>query len=392
MKLDNIISNAIFKSETLKNVKEMSIVDTFIKSFCKEKLIIISKFSKSDQYILYSFDPYIQSLELCKELYEYMKYLKLITSVYQKEFIIMNIYKPFIIIRSALVNRPYMMNLHINDYPDFLYAIFQYKDLYNYKNCKQIYNNTYNLSLINDTDVIKICNEKNIPLSDSHIDTIHNSFYKKIIEELYIFLDGFKDIIFLDAYAYQRLKGNNIKFTDVINFLYPNILEISYAINNKIKDYMKSNYSDEYRFEIFIRQYNNMNFDDFRLIRTMISLRYFNNDFSKTIELTNFYNSLSYDPIPIYNINDAKFPHEFVYKRFSLIMLCILFIYKPYEYKNRISNIIRLYNKYNPFSKDIQYVGTFRMESYDKKIFNKDKNAYPYIPYNDKNLNNIMDE
>ena len=388
MKLDNIISNAVYKTDTISNERSMSEIHSFIKDYCQEKMIIISTKSRQDYYILYSFDPYLQSLDLCKKLYDYMKYIKLITSIYQKEFIIMNIFKPFIVIRSALVNRTYMLNLKTDSYPDFLYSIFQYKEMYNYKNCKEIYNN---ISKILDDDVLDFCKEKDVSLTNNIIDNIHNSLYRNIIENIYEFLDNYNGIVFLDNYAYKRLQSNKIVYSDIINIIYNNIIEISYVLNNRIKDYMKANYSD-YKIEIHIRQYNNMNFDDFRLNRTCISLKYFNDKKNKTIELINIFNSTSYDPIPVYFINDNIFPHVFVLKRFILIYLCVLFIYKPYDYKQKINNMMVVFNKYDPKIKNIKYIGTFKLESYDKKQFNKGKHAYPYIPYIDKTLNNILED
>ena len=51
-----------------------------------------------------------------------------------------------------------------------------------------------------------------------------------------------------------------------------------------------------------------------------------------------------------------------------------------------------VFNKYDPKIKNIKYIGTFKLESYDKKQFNKGKHAYPYIPYIDKTLNNILED
>lgn len=385
MKLDNIISNAVYKTDTISNERSMSEIHSFIKDYCQEKMIIISTKSRQDYYILYSFDPYLQSLDLCKKLYDYMKYIKLITSIYQKEFIIMNIFKPFIVIRSALVNRTYMFNLKTDSYPDFLYSIFQYKEMYNYKNCKEIYNN---ISKILDDDVLDFCKEKDVSLTNNIIDNIHNSLYRNIIENIYEFLDNYNGIVFLDNYAYKRLQSNKIVYSDIINIIYNNIIEISYVLNNRIKDYMKANYSD-YKIEIHIRQYNNMNFDDFRLNRNSITISYTKDDSKKSIELINIFNATSYDPIPIIKIKEKLFPHVFVFRRFILIIISILLIYKPYSYKDRINNLLIAYKNYTHPDGDIIYTGIFRLESYDKKIYNAGKNIHAYIPYKDNKLNSI---
>lgn len=383
MKLDNIISNARFKADLFKEDAQWNIIKNIVFEFCEKNMLIISNNSKYDKYILYSFDPYVHSLDLCKELYSNMKYIRLITSIYKKEFIIMNIFKPIIIIRSALVNRQFMINLHLDYYPEFLYSIFKYKDLYNYKNCKELYEmETYN----DDSNIYNFCKEKGIQIKNK-TDNIHNKFYRNIIQHIYEFISTINEIIFLDNYCIEILKkDNNIDYHDIINVIYLNTTELLFWINNTIKEFMKK---ENMKYEISIRQYNNMNFDDFRLNRNSITISYTKDDSKKSIELINIFNATSYDPIPIIKIKGKLFPHVFVFRRFILIIISILLIYKPYSYKDRINNLLICYKNYTHPDGDIIYTGIFRLESYDKKIYNAGKNIHAYIPYKDNKLNSI---
>lgn len=379
MKLDNIISNACYKADLFKEDSQWSIIKNIVTEFSRNNMIIISKNSKYDQYILYSFDPYIHALDLCKEIYNSLKYIKLITSIYKKEFVIINIFKPIIIIRSALVNRQFMINLHAEDYPDFLYAIFKYKDLYNYKNCKELYEMK---SYEDDSNIYDFCKEKGIIIRNKN-DNIHNKFYRNIIKDIYEFVSTIDDIIFLDNYCIERL-NNNIDYSDIINVIYANSNEILFWLNNKIKEYLSDK---SIKYEINIRQYNNMNFDDFRLYRNTISLNYTIDNVKKNIEIINIFNATSYDPIPIIEIKGKIFPHVLVFRRFILIMISILLIYKPFNFRERINNLLIAYKNYIHPNGNIKYIGVFRLESYDKKIYNDKKNIHPYIPYRDGALN-----
>lgn len=386
MKLDNIISNAVFKADLFKEEAQWEIIKKIVTEYCENNVIIISKNSKYDHYILYSFDPYVQSLELCKEVYNNLKYIRLLTSIYKKEFIIMNLFKPIIIIRSALVNRQFMINLHAESYPDFIYSIFKYKDLYNYKNCKTIYANDLSQDMDND-DIYDFCKDKGIIIKDKN-NNVHNKFYRNILKEVYEFLSTTNNVIFLDNYGLERLKKDKIDYSDIINIIYGNTNEMSFWINNKLKEFM-GNLDKKIKYEINIRQYNNMNFDDFRLYRNCITLKYVYEGSQKSIELLNIFNATSYDPIPIIILNERIFPHIFVFKRFALIMITTLLIYKPFNFRERINNILIAYKEYMHPKGEIKYIGTFRLESYDKKMYNDKKNIHAYIPYRDKELNNI---
>ena len=149
----------------------------------------------------------------------------------------------------------------------------------------------------------------------------------------------------------------------ILDNLETNLKPIIKLIDNVIK---KNNILSKY--EITIKKSSFYIYNDFRLKKYIIKV--IDNNTNKIYNIATFFNSTSYELIPIvYEYKSIKIPHQLVIIRFLLLNLISLQLFdKNYDskiYQTFIYNIIRT-KKINIKFENIYYDGIFIDDKIDK--------------------------
>lgn len=374
-----------------------------VNSFIKENNILYTNYNNS--FSLYSNTPLFHANELTNRIFKKNSYVKLLTQLLDKEYIININNSNKIYIFLLLTNKQNVIekfNYNNKILPPHLQLIKLYRSMYNVDILLNYYNNeTKKLNYNSELDSYKSFQEL-LNLEESLItqfsnynkilfekkNTINkNTFKFNILQNLYSKLIEdeklIDDFALVNYYAIAELKElKEFDFNNNLEIIINNKDSIIKLINVIYEIVKKLNLKD---FEIKYYIDNTYLIGDFNFKRYTI---YLNIENKKNI-LCYCYNSFQYELIPVIKKNNFKIPHIYVLIRLNLINLLFIKLYsdnnnyKNYHYYQSLYNlydIISLYSSFNDYNL-IEYKGIVKEEKYDKIIKTiKDSKSQPYIP------------
>jgi hypothetical protein len=404
--MENLLKNSNYKILNYKN--DLNKLYNIIFNFCKKNNIILSNYNynianinKFDyklhdinndfNFILFSYNPKKDAINLVNEIYtNYTKYTYLNSYVFDKEITIsidnMRIVNFYLLFEHEykIINKlDFLSNDNLLYLPNYIELFHVVHKLYNPTNFLKYldynYNNFNNYNKLKETpikgyDLTYIYHKLINNLENNHIyyknQNKNNPVKYKITDLLFNHLlnDNLNlNLILLDINAIDFLSNfqldnlNNLYF--ILDNLETNLKPIITLIDNIIK---KNNILSKY--EITIKKSSFYIYNDFRLKKYIIKV--IDNNTHKIYNIATFFNSTSYELIPIvYEYKNIKIPHQLVIIRFLLLNLISLQLFdKNYDskiYQTFIYNIIRT-KKINIQFKNIYYDGIFIDDKIDK--------------------------
>ena len=390
MNIEDILKQAKCKVQKYHNSTKYNNIKNIILEFCKNNGLIMGRENKYNSYILYSSNPFIIANDLCNLLFKEIPYIKLATTLYQKEFILFDIFNPLVIIRTTIVTGQHIDFLELESskynilhYPLYVENMFKLKEYYQPSNIELINH------FIHDhiTSLVLSPYDKQ-PMNHLNQDVTY--IKTRLSHYIFKFLSKEKNI-FLGEHGFNLYKGDKINNSTPIYAIVNKSKENCYYITNVIKQTMANISNRNVKYNINHKVYDNININDYRLNIYRISIRVIIKDKSYTFDLAYLFNSSSYEVLPTYKVKyqlnnhslNYYIPHEYVYYRFAYLIILFNNLFKPNNYIQINNCFIKCYELYNPreLNKNIYWIGDYRLESFDKLLFNTKTMSFPYYPF-----------
>jgi hypothetical protein len=396
--INNIINNAKFKINHYLHDDYYNNINDIVVTYCEKKNII---FDNTDNiYNLYSINPFNTSNDICNSIFKLDKYISLVSNIHNISFSIkiknntliniyllfiynnINIYKQINFIKNDSNN---LLNL-----PPFIKLINIYKILYN-PHLFYSYNDNDNLqidllnnainNLQNQDSNIIVTN--NILNSDSIKSNLLKKFISKINDIKHIKLDYY---YLLELENFISNKQQLPDYNNTLSLILYDISELDVIKNILIQLYNKL-YPDEKKSTnlIHIQKNNTYILHDFRLKHFKIYLVHYNKKYKKfnNILLLNVFNSLNYELLPVYKLENNNILHHFVIYRFIFIIILNIKLYETthlYKIQNYINIILQIKKLKKIENNKFTFTGIYKEYNYDKILYNKEFKDFPYRP------------